>query len=291
MQRPILCNGAIFRVTTNLLTALRKLRDHIRNPGALQVSRFVWVDAVCINQSDTAERRAQVSMMDVIYSQARTVFAWLGMSDRQTGKAIESITHLSRFRDSDHDGSKVWTLEQKGVSASGARAIMGFFMREWFNRVWVVQEVVLASRLKLLCGDYLLDWDVLVRCSQLLMSSISPTDFIRHVPAFLTREQLRDTEIMKRPGLDIWGLQYIKNQLEEEDLDLATMVSMVYMGRARDASDPRDRFFAMLGILKRHRKIRSDGSLGGHIPAADYSKSVAQVFADCAILVLRLSED
>lgn len=291
MQRPILCNGTLIRVTTNLHTALRKVHDYITKPGALPVSRLLWVDAVCINQADIEERSAQVSIMEDIYSRARMVIAWLGLSDRKTGKAIQCITHISRFPESDGDRSNAWSLEQKGVPTSDARAMMGFFMREWFNRAWVVQEVVLASRLVLLCGDYLLDWDVLVRCAQFLTWAITPTDLLQYIPEFLTAEQRRLLTIVKRPGYDIYGLQVLKSQLEEPDLNIGATVSFVYIGRVRDSSDPRDRVFSTLGLFKRQPRIRSDEALRGRIPTPDYSKSVADVFADAAVLVMELTKD
>lgn len=62
------------------------------------------------------------------------------------------------------------------------------------------------------------------------------------------------------------------------------------MGRIRHASDPRDRFFAMLGLLKKQATIRNSESLWARIPSTDYSKSVAKVFADAAALVLELND-
>ncbi|KAK4225963.1 heterokaryon incompatibility, partial [Podospora fimiseda] len=38
----------------------------------------IWIDAMCINQTDDAEKGAQIAMMGRIYSQARNILSWLG---------------------------------------------------------------------------------------------------------------------------------------------------------------------------------------------------------------------
>jgi hypothetical protein len=60
-----------FQVTTNLERALRHLRDRASE-------RILWVDAICINQSDWEERLSQVKMMGSVYKKAVEVRIWLG---------------------------------------------------------------------------------------------------------------------------------------------------------------------------------------------------------------------
>lgn len=60
-----------FYVTEHFLHALRRLRYKHR-------IRLVWVDAICIKQSNLLERNNQVRVMKQMYSQARVVVIWLG---------------------------------------------------------------------------------------------------------------------------------------------------------------------------------------------------------------------
>ena len=60
-----------FGVTTNLEKALRHLRDRVSG-------RILWVDAICINQSDWEECLSQVQRMGNVYEQALEVRIWLG---------------------------------------------------------------------------------------------------------------------------------------------------------------------------------------------------------------------
>ncbi|KAK8113375.1 hypothetical protein PG984_013901 [Apiospora sp. TS-2023a] len=70
---PITLNHTPLLCRPNLWAALHTLRL----PDA---PRQIWVDAICINQNDTAERGHQVGLMRTIYSKARVVTVWLGES-------------------------------------------------------------------------------------------------------------------------------------------------------------------------------------------------------------------
>jgi Heterokaryon incompatibility protein (HET) len=65
------CDGKSISITPNLRDALRKLRLVDRH-------RALWVDQICINQSDKDEKSSQVALMDRIYRMAEQVIAWLG---------------------------------------------------------------------------------------------------------------------------------------------------------------------------------------------------------------------
>ncbi|KAK3355927.1 heterokaryon incompatibility protein-domain-containing protein [Neurospora tetraspora] len=61
-------------VNRNLYSALRRLRRR-------QEPQTLWIDLVCIKQSDLKERAQQVELMGEIYSSAHTVYVWLGEGD------------------------------------------------------------------------------------------------------------------------------------------------------------------------------------------------------------------
>ncbi|KAF8858545.1 HET-domain-containing protein, partial [Acephala macrosclerotiorum] len=70
----ITVDGAPFEATANLAAALRVFG---RTFGG-KSNKFLWVDAVCINQNDMSERIAQVELMGRIYRQTKMVLTWLG---------------------------------------------------------------------------------------------------------------------------------------------------------------------------------------------------------------------
>lgn len=69
----ILVNNAPFWVTPTLWQALRTFRDsHI---GSRE--EWVWIDAICISQSDLSEKSRSIRVMDQIYSKAEAVLIFL----------------------------------------------------------------------------------------------------------------------------------------------------------------------------------------------------------------------
>ncbi|KAI0111126.1 heterokaryon incompatibility protein-domain-containing protein [Nemania sp. FL0031] len=71
-------NDVAFPATLNLHAALRRLREQIRSTERNEGRRTLWVDAVCINQRDNAEKTYQVQLMGDIYSQTTNGLLWLG---------------------------------------------------------------------------------------------------------------------------------------------------------------------------------------------------------------------
>ena len=82
LNMPVVVNGARFRVTTNLYAALLHLKLSGRSNTKL------WIDAICINQSNNEEKAEQVSMMQDIYGLAKETMVWLGPTSKDSGKAL-----------------------------------------------------------------------------------------------------------------------------------------------------------------------------------------------------------
>jgi hypothetical protein len=87
----------MLQVTPNCLSALRALRHRSR-------PRKLWIDAICIDQTSTAERNQQVPLMAEIYGKAGQVLVWLspGTQDEkrvlETGRLFRYMGWLHRMR-------------------------------------------------------------------------------------------------------------------------------------------------------------------------------------------------
>jgi hypothetical protein len=68
----IMLNGCILPVRRNLFQFLRVASR--RYSGI-----YIWIDAICINQADDAEKSKQVARMDIVYRAPKTL-VWLGDS-------------------------------------------------------------------------------------------------------------------------------------------------------------------------------------------------------------------
>jgi hypothetical protein len=79
--RAILVNGKHFRVRKNLFNFLHFMQAHPTHGdtlSAIGTRKHYWIDALCIDQSNTSERNHQVAQMGRIFSSARLVHVWLG---------------------------------------------------------------------------------------------------------------------------------------------------------------------------------------------------------------------
>ncbi len=88
----ISCNEVQFKITDNLEMALRVISNqYFANETFRNVTPYLWVDSLCINQTDIDERNAQVRLMAQIYGTASTVISWLGPADADSDIAIPLI--------------------------------------------------------------------------------------------------------------------------------------------------------------------------------------------------------
>lgn len=83
---PIYVNGVLTHVTPNLGAALSCL-EH-------EEVEALWVDGICINQRDMEERVDQVKKMSQIYSGCVANFAWLGLGDKESSRAMHAINTI-----------------------------------------------------------------------------------------------------------------------------------------------------------------------------------------------------
>lgn len=120
----------ILPITTNCANALRRLRfTKISN-----LSRDLWVDAICINQESVQERSHQVGIMQYIYATALRVLVYLGedSGDPNPGTSAPWIyQNNGNTLDLDSDLSK----------------------RPYFSRTWVIQEIASARSAWVLYGS------------------------------------------------------------------------------------------------------------------------------------------
>ncbi|KAK5091835.1 hypothetical protein LTR70_006365 [Exophiala xenobiotica] len=112
---------------------------------------WFWVDAICIDQLNIAERNHQVRQMGSIYRQADRVLVWLG-NDRLMSKLL--VTTSEDFHLKEHHF-------QEASQASLAGVLDLIQSNPYWERLWVIQEVILAKnyRLFVLCGNVLLRWE------------------------------------------------------------------------------------------------------------------------------------
>lgn len=128
---------SIVKITANLSDALQRVRLSDRK-------RMLWVDAVCINQQDDSDKSKQIPAMAQIFSGASHVLVWLGTSP-QGEIALANIKKALRFRST---GSKNFEAHFLNLESS----LKDLVVLPWFRRRWIIQEVVLAADVTVMCG-------------------------------------------------------------------------------------------------------------------------------------------
>ena len=266
-QKFLRCNGQILLISSNLYNALRSLRD--------KLVKYLWVDRVCIDQSNDLERAEQVRLMGKIYSKARLVAVWLGEEDSYTGRAFQLMESISRLvtvsavRSLHTNVSDIFNpdaLQAMGLPSFPSadwESMHRLFERSWFQRSWVIQEAALADDAFVVCGRRVFNWDDIGRTAQYLVSS----GFFRAMQ-----------DIYGRQGKPTFAstIQNCRARVKlDEDRSLTLLLSSV---RRFKATDPRDKIYSLLGLVKDQKDLEPHGKVDNNIIHADYSSSVDTTF-------------
>lgn len=146
----ILLNGQIFRLRPNLYAFLR----YVAKTKHFSDTLF-WIDAISINQSDVSEKNGHVRHMGAIYSNARRVIAWLGHTFGPTAIRAKPPNHwicCAIFEAKDRPGRHIcnWKVP--------ARSSWEVVMHPYWSRLWIAQELELASRVDVLWNGRFYNW-------------------------------------------------------------------------------------------------------------------------------------
>lgn len=160
-------------VRKNLWQFLHQIKRQVKqslaacgSPATKTALLLIWTDALCLNQGDKQEKEQQIPRMDTIYSQAKTVLVWLGIDN---GLPRE----LQRLYDCGDDVGFYDALGIHNLDATDKDSNCELAKHPYWRRIWIVQEFVLASELRIMAGDIAMDFSRLER--QLMLN-----DGVRH---------------------------------------------------------------------------------------------------------------
>ncbi|KAH0556412.1 hypothetical protein GP486_005667 [Trichoglossum hirsutum] len=283
MTENIVVNGERKPVATTLISCLYNIRTAISTNVDTQsewasLPRLVWVDAVCVNQSDIEERNHQIQLMGQIYTGASVVVSWLGPHDEMLSTAFRIIRLISSTRRSMNAGPndfewmrscpELWTKDRTGTTTwqnKAWEAVDKFLGLPNWRRVWILQEMVLATRLWLMSGLQTLDYsclvDVSIPCAALRVGLVAKPDFLSNsLWTMLSGGALGWSHI-------IYIEQLRKNLKSPDPQERRHCFDLIWSTLKLQATDPRDKIFGLLGICN------SDIT-------PDYTKSVREVYVE-----------
>ena len=232
----IICCGEIMPVRRNLDAALRKLRRPLNQ-------RVLWVDALCINQTDPDEQASQVEMMDYIYSCAEQVLVWLGEEREEDSSAFEAIEKTVVFMNALwHDGNVNETIQKiinnPALPPNAWQHIGALFLRSYFKRLWVIQEVVNSSSAQVFCGNKAIPWD-----SMCMVTNLLTAGFLAACPPEVRRSVHLPTENESNIHL-IETLRHKKTTSQPG----RPFFDILFHAQSFQSSIPRDKLFAILNL-------------------------------------------
>ena len=157
IAHPLRCGETVLGVAINLASALLNIRLAHR-------PCYLWVDALCINQSDNQEKASQVQNMFIIYRKAKIVIAWLGPQLQSTHLAFDLLRVFSGDSWYYLPGHDLSCLDRLRRAYDALREI---FERGWLRRTWIRQEVFAALNLVSQCGKLVRDWKIMPSMSHI----------------------------------------------------------------------------------------------------------------------------
>ncbi|KAM0204722.1 hypothetical protein ACHAQD_000524 [Fusarium lateritium] len=296
-QHFITVNGVPFEVRQNLYDALLQLRRCQR----IRQGFKLWIDAICINQEDLAERGRQVIRMRDIYQLAWQVVVWTGA---EADDSLLAVTALHWFAQQSHlsDPFEGFYQESKMIDArplfislpsyksplrsSVYNALFHFFSRAYWQRMWIIQEIAAGrGNTPVMCGEGCISWSALYEASHVITRDAarlgrdilhSNQQLIRPTWAFHFAQD-RQPDERKFSSERLWKIQNTLMEIQQSQQrkgstsnwhDLAQALIMV-----RDASvtEERDRVYGILGI-----KAVVDSIVWKNEP--DYMISLAELY-------------
>lgn len=239
-------------ITDSLRAALVRLRKKDK-------SLTLWVDAICIDQKNDTEKSKQIVLLAEIFQRSACTFAYID-GEQDHSKAIRMIKQVQALRLFGPE-SEAWPadlprcpspwMERKIPPPNDSiwKEVRAFFDHAWFRRAWIVQEAVIARNLQVVHREYLIDWE-----------------FLYDAMAYITdRSEMNGTATSKSwiPFMQLGRLRMI-----EGNAGRLSILKLLENFRYVQASDPRDKYFSLLGIS-------TDGDLDKFEP--DYKASFEDI--------------
>lgn len=294
----ILVNGCRMKVTKSVYEVLATLSSQF-------LPQLLWIDAICIDQGNSAEKDLQVPIMDKIYSNALFTTVFLGQSplletqsakcndflpyhfegisppDDQTREHFETARlTFDTFREFHilkeplrSSGKDIYELYDPFLSeASRSRqwtALLTFLRHPWFARVWVVQEVALSPHVQVRYGDEVIDWQYIASAMQMIHN-------LRHFRLWLEwshQVQIRHTE--NSSLYNIIRMNKLRESLWPTEkysyAENITITQVLAESSYFKATNPRDQVYGLMSLCTDRTTL-----------SVDYEASVESVYLAAA---------
>jgi hypothetical protein len=258
LQRDILINSKHFSVRQNLWSFLQTQRADDEG-----YSGWYWIDALCIDQSDTLERNHQVQLMTQIYERVSEVRVWLGEANSDSDIVMKycfTICGMTPQEGTILRRSPPLLFIQPGKEEiEFYRTMRRFDQRPYWKRIWILQEFILANDLVIQCGRFKISWNTFWKVwSRLLCLSPERVPHIRDLGHLRTDHQQGNIS-RGRASLSGWNWILV---LEKSK-----------------CTDVRDKIYGLHALTQEKYRVE-----------VDYSKTVLNIYFEVLRLVPRVAD-
>jgi Heterokaryon incompatibility protein (HET) len=287
-KTPIQCNGVRLDILPNLYHALKQYRSELENIGPAgeigseeepenghSGAKWIWADAMCIDQDNVEEKSWQIQLMRKIYEHGQTTWVWLGKDDKHTIEAFDLLYTLLDVRykqEMTSDKRQFFEIpweerEDLGfpsfMISSAYRSLSLLLRRGWYTRVWVIQELALSHDAVVNCGPSKLQWNQFNKAVEHASKMRLP--IFNSSIQFQCIDEMEAFRTMRRT--------------KKHKLCLQTLL---VLARTRKATNEKDKIYALCGLA-------DDVDEGDLDIIPDYSDnvSVEQVYRTVAETILR----
>jgi len=257
----------------NLHSALIHIMSHTPEGQ----DRILWTDRICIDQDDPEDKNVQVFQMPEVYSNAQRVLVWLGdpaqnLRDADVNASLETgslfdvadkVSDLATKAGPSFDPHKTPGLPP---ASDPVWAVLSDLVRkDWYRRMWTLQEAVLAKELTVYYGTYILTWDQIARL----------VNVYGQVPVLRDREDPKEGPRWRHHHVT-WVNLYRKcfQQTPPKPIDFAHLLQT---SMYKDCTKDQDRVYGVLGMAP--PPVRAAITV-------DYDKPLRQIFIDAFRQVL-----
>ena len=275
LDRTIYIGAHEVRITDSLFSALCRFR-HPRHVTCL------WADQLCISQEDLGEKNHQVAQMAKIFGMAREVYIWLGRPAEHHDIAFSMLnflsanggdvsTHYDRISNPERTLDYIrrkWQRHNPDVGLDDACAAFSKIAKKnWFERLWVVQEVMMSRQATFFCGQHRITY---VNA----LEAFATFEPLVRIAGLVNLDANRETWVVKLYSTRN-GIKTLRHDAATSFLELLIETSHLRV------TEPRDRVFALASIANRDEP----GSV-----RVDYGIALPALWRQVARFILEASE-
>ena len=246
---------------------------HVHEASSRSRPRYVWIDAICIDQSNIDERSSQVALMSDIYQSAESVRVWFGRKDETSELGIRSLRRLATIMGQ----AEGLVSHVEPFTLADETAMLDFLCRRWFQRCWIIQELLLARQIVCHCGDEQIVWEDIFDALLAFNDWGYGGDLQRQNAT--SEKQLFALRVMRR--LQVLREWYTSHRDKQNYWDLNTLVPTT---KEFQCAVQHDKIFSLLGVARETEARRK------FLPTPDYTMPVKDAYCAATMLMIEESE-